>query len=157
MNKKLNLSTKNIAKAIFIVNKHAKTAPEPQHLYEIKKRAINKLIKQKRCKKIGLHFSNHPKMSNQHSTMLVQVANYYFHILPNKNDFKQFEHLGSLDDNYRNPPTKMALSEAKKIIYTYINWKPEKHKNHRVNPSSYYTPSALGDLSWQNERRKRQY
>lgn len=29
---------------------------------------------------MGLHFSDHPKLSNQHSTLLVKVDDYYFHI-----------------------------------------------------------------------------
>lgn len=35
-----------LAQAIFSVNRHAKTAPEPQHLYFIKKEAINKLLRE---------------------------------------------------------------------------------------------------------------
>src|SRR5690625_1904211 len=134
-----NIPLKEIARALFTVNRHAKTAPEPQHLYHIKKETINKLLKEKRAKKIGLHFSNHPKMSNQHSTILVKVDNYYFHILPEKKDFEELDHLGKLDRNYRNPRTKMSLSQAKKIIYRYINWQPKKSRNYRKQYSSYYT------------------
>ncbi|HLQ74015.1 MAG TPA: YkyB family protein [Bacillota bacterium] len=148
-----DLSTKSIAQAIFIINKHAKTAPEPKHLYTIKKRAINKLLKEKRCKKIGLHFSNHPKLSHQHSTLLVKVDNYYFHILPKRHDFKTLDHLGKLADTYRNPPTRMALSKAKQIVYKYINWKPNVSKKKATNQSSYFIPSSLGKFSW-NESKK---
>jgi len=143
-----NIPLKEIARALFTVNRHAKTAPEPQHLYHIKKETINKLLKEKRAKKIGLHFSNHPKMSNQHSTILVKVDNYYFHILPEKKDFEELDHLGKLDRNYRNPRTKMSLSQAKKIIYRYINWQPKKSRNYRKQYSSYYTPSSLGKMEW---------
>jgi len=136
-----------LAKAIYTVNRHAKAAPKPQHLYAIKKDAIEKLLKEKKAKKIGLHFSNNPKFSNQYSTLLVKVAEYYFHLPPAKEDFKNLTHLGSLDENYRNPKTKMSLSTAKKIIYDYIGWKPSKEtRNHRV--SSYYTPSSLGKMEW---------
>lgn len=143
-------SLKEIAKALFIINRHAKTAPEPKHLYYIKKEAINKLLKEKKATKMGLHFSDHPKLSNQYSTLLVKVDDYFFHIPPTKEDFKELEHLGSLDQNYRNPQTKMSLSKAKKVIYTYINYKPERKQNgsYRRYKSAYYTPSSLGKMEW---------
>lgn len=147
MQKDTHLS--NLAQAIFTINRHAKTAPEPQHLYHIKKETINKLLKEKKAKKIGLHFSDHPKLSNQHSTLLVMVADYFFHIPPTKEDFKELNHLGALDQNYRNPQTKMSLSKAKSIVYDYIDWKPEKTKVRKASySSSYYTPSSLGKMEW---------
>lgn len=140
----------DIAQALFSINRHAKTAPEPQHLYQIKKEAIHKLLDEKRAKKIGLHFSDRPKRSNQHSTLLVSVDNYFFHILPEKNDFKKFEHLGSLDESYRNPRSKMSLSQAKRIIYRYIDFKPKKKRTvkKKQHSSSYFTPSSLGKMEW---------
>jgi hypothetical protein len=139
-----------IAKAIYTVNRHAKTAPEPQHLYHIKKEAINRLLREKRAQKIGLHFSDHPKLSNQHSTSLIKVDEYYFHIPPSKEDFKELEHLGTLDHSYRNPKTKMSLSQAKRIIYRYIDWQPRKKRQtaRKQYTSSYYTPSSLGKMEW---------
>jgi len=143
-------SLKTLAQAVFTINRHAKTAPNPKHLYQIKQETINKLLEEKKARKVGLHFSDHPKLSNQHSTLLVKVDDYYFHVPPSKDDFKTLEHLGSLDKNYRNPQTKMSLSLAKKIIYQYINWKPEhkpQNRQHRYS-SSYYTPSSLGKMEW---------
>ncbi|MEI3604878.1 YkyB family protein [Pseudogracilibacillus sp. SE30717A] len=145
MNNKLEVS--EIAEAIYTVNRHAKTAPEPQHLYMIKKKAIDQLLEENKAEKIGLHFSNNPRLSNQHSTLLVKVANYYFHVPPSKDDFKKLKHLGSLDNDFRNPKTKMSLSYAKKIIYQYINWKSPKEINQKRVPS-YYTPSSLGKMEW---------
>jgi len=147
---KQDISLSNIAKAIFTINRHAKTAPEPQHLYYIKKETINRLLNEDKAQKIGLHFSNHPKFSNQHSTLLVKVGNYYFHIPPSKEDFKQLEHLGKLDQNYRNPRTKMSLSQAKKIVYQYIGWKKNKKTNKKSKryTSAYFTPSSLGRMDW---------
>ncbi|WP_096270051.1 YkyB family protein [Paucisalibacillus globulus] len=144
------VSLPDLARAIYTVNRHAKTAPEPQHLYFIKKESINRLLKEKRAKKIGLHFSQHPKLSNQHSTLLVQVDDYYFHIPPSKEDFQNLKHLGELDQNFRNPQTKMSLSQAKKIIYQYIDWKPvnKKPNKPRQYSSSYFTPSSLGKMEW---------
>lgn len=142
---------KEIAKALFSINRHAKTAPEPQHLYHIKKETINKLLSENRAKKIGLHFSDRPKLSNQHSTLLVSVDDYYFHILPEKSDFEELEHLGALDQDYRNPRTKMSLSQAKRIVYRYIDWQQPKKKRpvaQKQYSSSYFTPSSLGKMEW---------
>lgn len=148
---------KEIAKALFTINRHAKTALEPQHLYHIKKEAINQLLQENKAKKIGLHFSDHPKLSNQHSTLLVRVDSYFFHILPEKQDFEELEHLGSLDQNYRNPRTQMSLSQAKRIIYHYINWQPKKTQKHsqKKYTSSYFTPSSLGKMEWPPKRAHR--
>ncbi|MFC3039910.1 YkyB family protein [Virgibacillus xinjiangensis] len=146
-----DIPTGEIAKALYTINRHAKTAPEPKHLYHIKKEAISRLLKEKKAEKIGLHFSDHPKFSNQHSTLLVKVADYYFHIPPAKEDIKGLKHLGSLDQSYRNPPAKMSLSQAKKAIYQYIGWKPKKEKQTRQRrsySSSYFTPSSLGKMEW---------
>lgn len=147
-----------IAQAIFTVNRHAKTAPEPQHLYYVKKEAINKLLYENRAEKIGLHFSDRPKYSNQHSTLLVKVADYYFHVPPTKEDFKELEHLGSLDKDYRNPQSKMSLSQAKRILYPYINYKPStKPKRNHTYKSTYYTPSSLGKMEWPPTKKHKNY
>ncbi|OZU90479.1 hypothetical protein CIL03_04855 [Virgibacillus indicus] len=149
----------DIAKAIFTVNRHAKTAPEPQHLYFIKKEAITRLLKEKRAAKIGLHYSDHPKLSNQHSTLLVKVDDYYFHIPPSKEDFKELEHLGALDENYRNPQTKMSLSQAKRVLYQYIDWKPKTKRPiaSRKYSSSYFTPSSLGKMEWPPTKKRSEF
>lgn len=138
----------DLAQAIFTINRHAKAALKPQHLYTIKKKAIQKLLAEKKAKKIGLHFIDNPKYSNQYSTLLVKVADYYFHIPPSKDDFKTLEHLGSLDENYRNPKVSMSLSYAKKIIYHYIDWKEEPNRPAYKQQNSYYTPSSLGKMEW---------
>ncbi|MFB1051589.1 YkyB family protein [Paraliobacillus sp. JSM ZJ581] len=130
-----------IAKALFVINRHAKTALNPRELYNLKKQAINELLKNDNAEKVGLHYSDHPKLSHQHSTLLVKVGNYYFHILPNKQDFKDVKHLGNIDKSYRNPKTKMSLTQAKKIICAYLNIDIPKQKR---TYSSYYTPSSLG-------------
>lgn len=149
-----DLTVDQIAKAIFTVNRHAKAALKPRHLYTIKKEAIHQLLKENKAEKIGLHFSNNPKLSHQHSILLVKVADYYFHLPPRREDFKELEHLGVLDDNYRNPSARMSLSNAKRIIYRYINWKPKKRKpKHQRYSSQYYTPSSLGKMEWPPTRR----
>lgn len=150
----------DIAKALYTINRHAKTSPEPQHLYYIKKEAIKRLLQEKQAVKVGLHFSNHPKYSSQHSTLLVKVDDYYFHIPPAKEDFQQLKHLGALDQDFRNPRTKMSLSHAKKIIYRYIDWKPKNvtSANRRKRySSSYYTKSSLGQMEWPNRKAHRHF
>ncbi|MFC7321388.1 YkyB family protein [Halobacillus campisalis] len=149
------LSNRELAESLFIVNRHAKTAPQPKHLYDIKKEAISKLLKENKAKKIGLHFSERPKYSKQHSTLLIEVGGYYFHVPAEKKDFDQLEHLGNIDQAYRNPKPKLSLSRAKKILYSYLGWNA---KNHSPSPTSYQTsPTMLGQQNitpW-NQRHKR--
>src|SRR5690625_2673641 len=147
-----NDSVDKLAKAIFTVNRHAKAALKPQHLYTVKKIAIEKLLKEKKAEKIGLHFSNNPKFSNQHSTLLVKIGNYYFHIPPSKQDFKEVKHLGTLNHHFRNPKTRMSLSKAKKILYNFIDLDPPKKTNQTYRHSSYFTPSSLGKFNWNTKR-----
>ncbi len=41
----------NLSKAVYTVNRHAKTAPNPKYLYLLKKRALQKLVKEGKGKK----------------------------------------------------------------------------------------------------------
>lgn len=157
------IDVNEISRAIYTINRHAKTALEPKFLYDLKKLAIEKLIKENKAECIGFHFSQKPRFSNQHSTLLVKVADYYFHILPTKEDFKKFEHLGAIDNSYRNPQTKMALSQAKRIVQNYLGIKEQEQKtstNMLRKSSSYHIPSFLGQMDWsqpqaQKPKRKR--
>ncbi|MGM9986699.1 MAG: YkyB family protein [Bacillaceae bacterium] len=114
-----------LAQAIFTVNKHAKTAPNPSFLYKLKKMALHKLIENGLAKKEGLHFSKNPRFSKQQSDVIVKVGNYYFHMPPSKEDFTNLPHLGTLNSDYRNPKTKMSLSYAKKLLCNYTGLKEE--------------------------------
>ncbi|MCS0543234.1 YkyB family protein, partial [Aeromonas veronii] len=60
----------NLARAIFVVNRHAKTATNPKFLYLLKRKALEKLISEGKAKKEGLHFSRNPKNSQQQSDVL---------------------------------------------------------------------------------------
>lgn len=108
-----------IAQALYIVNRHAKTAQDKKPLYQLKQNVVNKLLHQKYSKKEGLHFSENPKNSKQHSTTLVSFANYLFHI-PSSADDKLLPHLGKLDFTYQNPDVKMSLFQAKQILIEYV-------------------------------------
>ncbi|WP_431799605.1 YkyB family protein [Halobacillus andaensis] len=150
------ITDQELAESLFIVNRHAKTAPQPKHLYDIKKQAISKLLKENKARKVGLHFSEHPKYSKQHSTLLIEVGGYYFHIPAEKKDFDHLKHLGSVDQAYRNPKPKLSLSKAKRILYDYLDW--DQPTKDRTTPASYQSsPSFLGQRNitpW-NQRHKR--
>ncbi|WP_102027518.1 YkyB family protein [Salirhabdus sp. Marseille-P4669] len=150
---------KQIAEALSVVNRHAKAAPDPRHLYSIKQKAIHKLLKDKHAKKIGLHFSNHPKRSQQHSTLLIQVDEYYFHLPPNKEDLKELKHLGSLDDSYRNPKPQLNLRRAKQILYQYLGYKPEEENRGYAynNRKPSYNKSISSWVSGNSKYRDRFY
>ncbi|WP_020059336.1 YkyB family protein [Bacillus sp. 123MFChir2] len=113
-------SVHQLAEAIFSVNRHAKSATNPKYLYWLKKTALERLIAEKQATKEGLHFSKNPRFSQQQSDVLVRAGNYYFHIPPTKDDFRNLPHLGSLDCTYRNPKTHLSLTSAKKMLQQYI-------------------------------------
>ncbi|MBD8068488.1 YkyB family protein [Bacillus sp. PS06] len=116
----LEPSVDNLARAIFIVNKHAKAAPEPKFLYLLKRKALEKLLKEGKAKKVGLHFSRNPRKSQQQSDVLVSAGDYYFHMPPSKEDIEQLPHLGKLNETYRNPRTQLSLSLAKDLLQQYV-------------------------------------
>lgn len=145
-----DISLQDIAKAIYTVNRHAKAAPQPKQLYNLKKASINKLMREKKVTIIGLQFSQNPKNSVQHSTLLVQIGDYYFHTIPTKADIQHVPHLGEINYTYRNPKTHMSLSHARNVLYAYLNWeKPIENQQY----STYYTPSSLG--KWQGHHNGR--
>ncbi|MFC4353671.1 YkyB family protein [Chryseomicrobium palamuruense] len=109
-----------IAQALYSINRHAKTALDKKPLYQAKKETLEKLIDSGYAKKIGLHFSENPSNSKQHSTTLVEFHGYLFH-LPVTPEDKQLPHLGKLDFSYANPSTYMNLTTAKRIIAKYVH------------------------------------
>lgn len=127
-----------LATAIYTVNRHAKTAIDNKPLYELKSLAIKKMLSENKAKKIGLHFVRNPRNSQQQSSVLIQCADYYFHMIPVKEDFKLLPHLGHLDDTYRNPIRKMNLRNAKEILTEYIGPQPIKKKS--TKRTSPYAP-----------------
>lgn len=132
-----------IAQAIFTVNRHAKTASDNHYLYALKKEALNKMILQNRAQKIGLHFSKNPQKSQQQSSVLVKCGNYYFHMLPKKEDFESLEHLGHLDESFRNPASRMNLRSAKEILSELTGLKPIKRDEAASNPAKSYQPPEM--------------
>lgn len=116
---KLYPTVENLSQAIFTVNRHAKTATNPKFLYKLKQDALQKLIKEGKAKKVGLHFSSNPKYSQQQSDVLVVCGEYSFHLPPTKADFAKLPHLGKLNDHIRNPRSSLSLNQAKKILIAY--------------------------------------
>ena len=146
-----------LSQAIFIVNKHAKAAPQPRFLYELKQLAIQKMLKEGKAKKLGLHFSNNPRYAQQQSDVVIECGDYLFHVPPSKEDIKSLPHLGNRIADKRNPKTHMSLSKAKAIIYNYIGKREEqkekrsiysplckKRKQKNQNTSNIFTSSFLG-------------
>ncbi|WP_141431356.1 YkyB family protein [Bacillus sp. 03113] len=116
---RLNPTIESLSQAIFVVNRHAKTATNPKYLYKLKHNALQKLIKEGKAKKVGLHFSSNPKLSQQQSDVLVVCGNYSFHLPPTKQDFDQLPHLGSLNNSVRNPKALLSLKQAKSMLSDY--------------------------------------
>jgi hypothetical protein len=116
---RLEQTIDHLSQAIYIVNRHAKTAPNPKYLYKLKQEAIKKMISEGKARKVGLHFSQNPKNSQQQSDVLVECGHYTFHIPPSKMDFTTLPHLGKLDELIRNPKTAISLQNARALLQTY--------------------------------------
>lgn len=136
-----------IATAIYTINKHAKTAPDNQPLYTLKRLALEKLIHLGRAKELGLHFVKNPRYSQQQSTVVIKCADYYFHTLPKKEDFKRLPHLGHLDETYRNPRRKMSLNIAKSILKNFLDleYSQQSPKTSRLSPKKIYDEKKKHD------------
>lgn len=113
-------SIRQLAIAIYTVNRHAKTAPDNRQLYTLKKMAIDKLLSSGIAEKVGLHFVENPKFSKQHSTVLVRCDEFLFHTIPEKEDFNTLPHLGQQDPASRNPQERMSLKTARELLSKYV-------------------------------------
>jgi len=138
----LNLTIENLTQAVFIVNRHAKTAINPKYLYKLKHEALKKLITEGKAKKIGLHFSENPRNSKQQSDVLVECGKYTFHIPPTKSDFLELPHLGKLDGSMRNPKASLSLNQAKALLQTFtgITETSVTPSNHKKQHHAYQKP-----------------
>lgn len=139
-NKTKHQSVQELPQAIFIVNKHAKAAPQPRLLYDLKQSAINKMLKEGKATKLGLHFSNNPRNAQQQSDVIIECGDYIFHLPPSKEDIKTLPHLGNRIPDKRNPKTQMSLSRAKAIIYNYVGTRESKKENVKSFGHSYAKP-----------------
>ncbi|MFC5588608.1 YkyB family protein [Sporosarcina soli] len=112
---------RQLAIAIYTINRHAKTAPDNKQLYTLKKMALDKLIRTGKAEKLGLHFVENPKFSKQHSALLVRCDEFLFHTIPDKEDFKTLPHLGQQDAASRNPQERMSLKTARDLLSAFVN------------------------------------
>ncbi|EUJ46804.1 YkyB family protein [Listeria riparia] len=133
-------SSKKIAEAIFIVNRHSKAATDPRYLYRLKKAAIEKLIQEGQAKKLGLQYSNNPKKSYQHSNLLIDCHGFLFHLPPQKQDMKDLPHLGTMQPVKATAQVRMSLSHAKSTLENYTGVKPDPLKKSAFyeNASPYF-------------------
>lgn len=144
---------RKIAIAIYTVNRHAKTAPDNKSLYYLKKAALEKLIRSGDAVKIGLHFSENPKYSKQHSTALVECKDFLFHMIPEKEDFKSLPHLGHQNHTSRNPQERMGLHTARTLLRNFVGESPrnvrpqkrviQKEYKRKINNTTSFRSSYL--------------
>jgi hypothetical protein len=125
------LDSETIAKAIFVVNRHSKSALDLRKLYELKKRSLTKLLHEGKAKKVGIH-TFEGKQCVQTAAVLIQVGSYFFHTPPTQEDFRQLNSLGRIDGHHRNPKvTGFSLKKAKAILYSFIGKTEAKSKSQR--------------------------
>ena len=138
----MNYSVNQLAQAIYTVNRHAKTALDSKYLYTLKKVSLDKMLKENKAVKKGLHFSRNPRFSQQQSDVLIECGAYTFHMPPTKHDFETLPHLGKLNENIRNPKTRMSLHVAKQILQNYTNFKENAKSQQTKQPVVF---KRLGD------------
>jgi hypothetical protein len=97
--------------AIYTVNNHAKNA---NHLYLYKHRAINKLISEKKAKKIGIQ-----KLAPGSIFTVIKAGGFQFHMPVSPLDKKILPSI-PLEPQYRNPKHHMSVKNAKRIIEEYL-------------------------------------
>lgn len=132
---------RNIAKALFVVNRHAKTSPQPQKLYQLKTNVIQKLISEGKAEKVGLQQSPNPsKYHQQTCNTLVKVADYGFHIISTREDLLKLPHLGEWSEDFRNPTDSFPLRQAVELLERYSQPAKQRRKptvsNKRVSNQS---------------------
>ncbi|WP_062237254.1 YkyB family protein [Fictibacillus sp. FJAT-27399] len=143
----MKTTTQDLAIAIYIINKHAKNAPA---LYEMKQRAIEKLLKQGKAQKVGLNYSPNPGKALQRLDVLVQVEDYLFHLPSTKEDRKTLNIL-EYEAQIRNPKASMPLKRAKQILEAYSPLpKPPAVKHSRPKQR----PKYIGISTYLNGPRK---
>lgn len=77
----LHSTVENLAQAIFTVNRHAKTAPNPKYLYKLKHEALKKMISEGKAKKSDsiFHKTQNCVNSSQQSLLFAVIIPFIFH------------------------------------------------------------------------------
>lgn len=147
MNKN-DITIEEISKSLYIVNRNAKTAGRNSILYKLKHETIIKLLEEGKAKKVGLHYSKNPRNAQQHSDVLVEVGEFYFHIPSTKEDFENLHHLGEWDNEYRNPKIYFPIKKAKYILHTYTGLSFEDNsKEKKAIKQNKNKPIGIGHYS----------
>lgn len=111
-------STIEIAESLYIINKKAKHSSNKQY-YILKQTVIERLILEKKAKKIGLHRSPLPRNKYKTET-LVQIETYYFHLPPTNEDLDHLPILGARK-GLVNPKIDKSVRMAKNTLVRYLN------------------------------------
>lgn len=132
----------NLAKALFAVNRHAKTSPQPQKLYQLKTLVLEKLISEGKAEKVGLQQSPNPsKFHQQTSNTLVKVGEYGFHILSTREDLVELPHLGEWSEDFRNPTDTFPLRQAVQLLEQYARPMESHPQTHTKRPAPVSKPN----------------
>ncbi|MCC3359456.1 YkyB family protein [Bacillus sp. REN16] len=118
-----------VAQAIHTINRHAKVSIDPSEgLYQIKKSALELLIKTGHAKKIGLDIYTNPRTGEKQTLSSVRVGDYYFHTLPTEADFDKLSYI-KRGEKHHNRRSHMDLSLASYIIRTYLKNRSSSTQN----------------------------
>jgi len=124
-------SIEQIAAAIHVINKYAKTEYEFYDFYNMKEEILKKLISTGQARKIGLDNYNF-RNGESHVLTSVQVGSYYFHTTPTDEDLKKLKIL-KLRKRLQNPKVHMDITVARYIILTYLK---NNHSKNALNNSN---------------------
>lgn len=128
---KTKLTPLMIAESIYVLNIYAKKVPDSDYLYQLKYRAIEKLLAENKAQKVCLHrfkrvHQSHdqyyPLTKLQKIFVLVACENYCFHYPATAADLKSLPYQNQ-DPNIRNPATSVKYFVAKRNILQYLERK----------------------------------
>ncbi len=159
------LDIESIKQALYSVNRHAKTAISKRELYRLKYETLLKLIKIGHAQKVHLEYSTQTGRSQQSTVVLVKVGTktegepLYFHMLPEKDDFKCLNHTGAaISQNLHNPKSTMSLNTAKRILQQFVGvTKTKDHatKSHQFQRSHSSNTTYKSTRSHTSQKSKR--
>lgn len=115
-----------LVRSIFVMNRTAKTAPDPRYPYALKQTALEKLLADGWAQKVGLHYSPNPRNCRQQVDVLVQILDYGFHLPPTKEDIRTLPHLGLRGEGVRNPHVPIPFNVALFLLVTYTGLTQDK-------------------------------
>ena len=87
--KELKPTVENLSKAIYTVNRHAKTATNPKYLYLLKRKLCKSCLMKEKVKGRPA-FSKNPRFSQQQSDVLISLGDYFFTCLQQKKTSQTF-------------------------------------------------------------------